>query len=129
MTLAPYRFVALRWQRRYVIVPVASIVRVEARDDRVCVVADRAYPHHATFAQVCTDLQRDGILRVHRSHAVNVAALCEVRPRAHGEFALTLRDGSVVVSGRSYRSVVEAVFALGQADAIGTALSADTVSI
>ena len=112
MTHPPYRFVALRWQRHYVIVPIASIVRVEARDDRVCVIADRPYPHHATFAAVCAQLERDGIVRVHRSHAVNVAAVREVRARAHGEFALTLREGSVVVSGRSYRDDVAAALGL-----------------
>jgi DNA-binding LytR/AlgR family response regulator len=107
MTAQPYRFLALRWQRRYVIVPVASILRIEARDDRVCIVAERPYPHEATFTAVCAQLERDGIVRVHRSHAINLAAVREVAPRPHGEFALALTDGSVIVSGRSYRCEVE----------------------
>jgi DNA-binding LytR/AlgR family response regulator len=106
----PYRFLALRWQRRYVIVPVSSIVRIEACDDRVTVVADRPYPHHETLASVCARVAGDGFVRVHRSHAVNASAVGHVHPRAHGEYLLAMRDGSTVVTGRSFRLAVELAF-------------------
>ena len=111
----PYRFLAVRWQRRFVIVPIASIVRIDACDDRVVVVAERSYPHHETLARVCARLAGDAVVRVHRSHAVNVDAIREARARRHGEYALALRDGSVIVSGRAWRDDVEAALRLAHA--------------
>jgi len=108
----PFRFLAVRWEHRFVILPVASIVRIEACDDRVRVFADRPYPHRETLARLCARLPSDTFLRVHRSHAVNIDAVLEVRLRHHGEYALVLRDGSVVVSGRNYRTAVESAFGL-----------------
>ena len=108
----PYRFLALRWQRRYLIVPVNSIVRIEACDDRVTVIAGRRYPHAETFARVCARVAGEGFVRVHRSHAVNAAAVSRVSPRAHGEYLLSMHDGSTVVSGRSFRLAVELAFGL-----------------
>jgi two-component system, LytTR family, response regulator len=106
------RVLAIRWESRFVIVPLASIVRIEACDDRVRVVADRTYPHRETLAGLCTRLPTETFLRVHRSHVVYIDAVREVRLRHHGEYALVLRDGSSVVSGRNYRAEVEATFGL-----------------
>ena len=103
---------AIRWQRRIVIVPIASIVRFEARDNHVLVYADRAYRHRETLTDLCARMPAATMLRVHRSHAVSVAAVRELRPRPHGEFVLALADGSTIVSGRVYRSTVEAAFNL-----------------
>ena len=103
---------AIHWQRRIVIVPLASIVRVEACDNHVLVYADRAYRHRETLTDLCARLPAGTMLRVHRSHAISVAAVRELRPRSHGEFVLSLADGSTIVSGRTYRSSVEAAFNL-----------------
>lgn len=110
--LPPFRFLAVRWEHRFVIVPLASIVRIEACDDRVRVIAERPYPHRESLSGLCARLPPDIFLRVHRSHAVNIHAVLEVRLRHHGEYALVLRDGSVVVSGRNYRAAVDAAFGL-----------------
>jgi DNA-binding LytR/AlgR family response regulator len=103
---------ALRWQRRIVIVPIASIVRIEACDDHVLVCADRFYRHRETLADLCARLPAATVLRVHRSHAINVAAVRELERRQHGEYALSLADGSRLVSGRAYRAAIETAFAL-----------------
>ena len=103
---------AIHWQRRIVIVPIASIVRLEACDNHVLVYADRAYRHRETLTDLCARLPAGTMLRVHRSHAISVATVRELRPRPHGEFVLSLADGSTIVSGRAYRSSVEAAFNL-----------------
>jgi DNA-binding LytR/AlgR family response regulator len=103
---------AIRWQRRIVILPIASIVRFEACDNHVLVYADRAYRHRETLTDLCARLPAGTMLRVHRSHAISVAAVRELRPRPHGEFLLSLADGSTIVSGRVYRSSIEAAFNL-----------------
>jgi two-component system, LytTR family, response regulator len=108
----PQERLAIRWQRRIVIVPIASIVRLEACDDHVLVCADRPYRHRETLTDLCARLPPGTMLRVHRSHAISVAAVRELHPRHHGEYALSLADGSTVVSGRAYRSAIEAAFDL-----------------
>ena len=109
---------AIRCERRIVIVPIASIVRLEASDNHVIVCADRPYRHPETLTDLCARLPAGTALRVHRSHAVNVAAVRELKPRHHGEYELLLRDGSVVMSGRHFRTQIEAAFGLLRAPCI-----------
>lgn len=104
--------IAIRWQRRIVIVPIASIVRLEACDNHVLVCADQIYRHRETLANLCAFLPEGTMLRVHRSHAISVGAVRELLPRPHGEYALVLRDGSVVITGRHFRVPVETAFGL-----------------
>lgn len=105
-------FLPVRWQARFVIVPFASIVRIDACDNHVTIVADRSYPHRSTLAALAARLPGDAFVQVHRSHVVNLAAVRELRARAHGEYLLGLRDGSSLVSGRSFRGKVESAFGL-----------------
>lgn len=105
---------AIRWQRRIVIVPIASIVRLEACDNHVLVCADRVYRHRETLTELCADLPEGTMLRVHRSHAISVEAVRELALRPHGEYALVLRDGSVVITGRHFRADVESAFGLSR---------------
>ena len=109
---------AIRLPGRYVIVPLASIVRIEACSERVCVVAERAYLHRETLSSLCARLPAHSFVRIHRSHAVNVGAIIEARARGHGEYALALRDGSAIVSGRRYRDAVEAALGLARERAV-----------
>ena len=103
---------AIRWQRRIVIVPIASIVRLEACDNHVLVWADRAYRHRETLTDLCGRLPAGSVLRVHRSHAVGVAAVRELKPGPHGEYLLAFADGTTILSGRAYRAAIESAFGL-----------------
>jgi len=109
-----YRFLAVRWQNRYAIVPLAEIVRIEAHCDRVRIHAGRTYAYRETLTGVCSRLPADTFVRVHRSHVVNVLFVRELRPRTHGEYLLSLADGTTLVSGRACRDVVEKAFGLRQ---------------
>lgn len=51
-------------------------------------------------------------LRVHRSFAVRLDRVREVETLRHGELALRLRTGAVVISGRRYRHQVRAALGL-----------------
>ena len=42
-------------------------------------------------------------LRVHRSTIINVNRIKELHPLFHGEYIITLQDGTQLNSGRSYR--------------------------
>jgi DNA-binding LytR/AlgR family response regulator len=116
--MTPQPFLAVRWQDRYVIVAHASIVRIEACNDRVRIYSDRVYPHRETLTALCTRLPRETFVRVHRSHVVNVYAVRAARARSHGEYVLELRDGSTVATGRNFRADVEDSLALAPTRAV-----------
>jgi two-component system LytT family response regulator len=46
-------------------------------------------------------------LRVHRSRIVNIASIKELSPLFHGEYCITLRDGTRLTSGRSYKDKLQ----------------------
>jgi two-component system LytT family response regulator len=109
----PYpSLLAVRSVGRVAIVCVAGIARIEAADNYVRLWADRPYLLRQTFARVMARLDPALFLRVHRSHAVNLQRVRELRPRHHGEYLLALVDGTEIVTGRSYRAAVQARFAL-----------------
>ena len=91
-------------------------MRIEACNERVTVVADRAYLNRETLSSLCARLPPNAFVRVHRSHAVSVAAIVEARHRGHGEYALRLRDGSTIVSWRSFRASIEALLGIAARD-------------
>jgi DNA-binding LytR/AlgR family response regulator len=97
---------------RVVIVPVQGIVRLEAEDNYVRIWADRPYLHKETLTGLVERFDQTRFVRVHRSHAVNVAFVRELRSHLHGEYTITLADGAQVVSGRSYRVQVQQAFGL-----------------
>lgn len=99
---------------RVVIVPAAAITRLEAQDNYVRIWAGRPYLRKETLTSLVGRLDPSLFLRVHRSHAVNLARVRELAPRPHGEFALLLDDGTRLLSGRSYRDAVRRAFGLGR---------------
>jgi two-component system LytT family response regulator len=110
---APYpRLIPVRSVGRVTIVHLRDIVRLEAADNYVRLWADRPYLVKQTFQRVVARLDPELFLRVHRSHAVNLQRVRELKPRHHGEYTLTLADGSEIVTGRSYRDPIQARFGL-----------------
>ncbi len=97
---------------RIVIVPTAEIRRFEAEDNYVRIWADRPYLHKDTLTHLLSALDPAVFVRIHRSHAVNVRCVRELRPQLHGEYVVILADGTAVTSGRSYRSQIQHAFGL-----------------
>jgi DNA-binding LytR/AlgR family response regulator len=109
--------IPVRSVHRIVIVPVETIVRLEAEDNYVRIWAERPFLHKETLTSLCSRLDPASFLRVHRSHAVNLNLVRELRPQLHGEYTIVLADGTSIVSGRSYRARIQQVFGLGKGDA------------
>ncbi len=109
---APVTRIAVKSVNRIVIVPIADIIRIEAEDNYVRLWADRPYLHKETLTALIARLPPLEFLRVHRSHAVNVRAVRELRPLSHGEYQIALTDGTELTSGRSYRALIQAMFGL-----------------
>ncbi len=106
--------IAVRSLNRLVIVPVATIVRLEAEDNYVRIWADRPYLHKDTLTALVAKLDPSQFLRVHRSHAVAIDAVRELHPQLHGEYLIVLTDGTEITSGRSYRAKIQDAFGLAR---------------
>jgi two-component system LytT family response regulator len=104
--------IAVRTLDRIVIVPVTDIVRIDAEDNYVRIHADRPYLHRETLAGICARLDPARFLRVHRSHAINIERVRELKPLSHGEYRIVLSDGGAITSARSYRAKVQAALGL-----------------
>lgn len=104
--------IAVRTLDRIVIVTVADIVRIDAEDNYVRIHADRPYLHRETLAGLCARLDPGRFLRVHRSHAINIERVRELKPLSHGEYRIVLSDGGAITSARSYRARVQAALGL-----------------
>ena len=104
--------IAVRSINRIVIVPVGEIVRLEAEDNYVRIWAERPYLHKETLTGLMQRLDPLAFLRIHRSHAVNIALVRELRPQLHGEYVVALADGTELTSGRSYRGRIQRAFGL-----------------
>jgi len=106
--------IAVRSLNRLVIVPVSSIIRLEAEDNYVRIWADRPYLHKDTLTALVAKLDPQRFLRVHRSHAVAIDAVRELHPQLHGEYLLVLADRTEITSGRSYKTKVQDAFGLAR---------------
>jgi two-component system LytT family response regulator len=104
--------IAVKSVGRIVIVPVADIVRLEAEDNYVRLWADRPYLHKETLTRLVQRLDPAAFLRLHRSHAVNIQAVRELKPLLHGEYLVVLANGTELTSGRSYRTAIQQAFGL-----------------
>ncbi|MEP7063265.1 MAG: LytTR family DNA-binding domain-containing protein [Betaproteobacteria bacterium] len=104
--------IAVRTLDRIVIVPVSDIVRIDAEDNYVRIHAGRAYLHRETLAGLVARLDPSRFLRVHRSHAINVDRVRELKPLVHGEYRIVMADGSSITSARSCRARIQAALGL-----------------
>ena len=83
---------------------VEEIDWVEAADTYVRLhVGGKSHLIRGTMGGLEARLDPARFLRVHRSTIINVARIKELHPLFHGEYVITLRDGTQLNSGRSYR--------------------------
>ena len=105
--------IAVKSVNRIVIVQVERIVRLEAEDNYVRLWADAPYLHKETLTRLVGMLDPAEFLRIHRSHAVNIRSVRELRPLLHGEYLVVLTNGTELTSGRSFRAAIQKAFGLG----------------
>lgn len=93
---------------RLYFVPTAQVQYLEATANYVTVHAQGA-PHvlRATLSQLERQLDPGLFLRVHRSLIVNMQQVKELHPWTHGEYLLTLHDGTHLSSSRGYSNVLQ----------------------
>ncbi|MES3035627.1 MAG: LytTR family DNA-binding domain-containing protein [Gemmatimonadota bacterium] len=88
-------------------VPVASVERVEADGNYVSLVTTgRRHLMRESLQVLESRLDPTEFVRVHRSHLVRIDRIRRLEPCGHGEYELTLIDGTRLTSSRSYREQV-----------------------
>ncbi|HEU4665991.1 MAG TPA: LytTR family DNA-binding domain-containing protein [Dokdonella sp.] len=91
------------------IVPIADVQRLSASGNYVNVhTLERCHLVRATLSRLAQRLDPGEFLRVHRSHLVRADFIATTAPRAHGDLALTLRDGTELQLSRRYRALLPA---------------------
>jgi DNA-binding LytR/AlgR family response regulator len=86
------------------LIPVATqeLVRLSADDDLVVLhVRGRQLSLSETLGALMERLDERQFLRVHRSHAVNLAFVAALEPRDANRLSVRMRDGSVVPASRA----------------------------
>lgn len=84
-------------------VPTAQVQYLAAAANYVTVHAQtEQHVLRTTLGQLEQQLDPAQFLRIHRSFIVNMQQVKELRPWAHGEYLLTLHDGTHLSSSRSY---------------------------
>jgi two-component system LytT family response regulator len=107
----PERLV-VRSDGRALLLRTREIDWVEADDNNVIIyILGRRLRVRETLAHVQQRLASDDFVQVHRSAVVNANRVAEVRASPHGEYVVTLANGSQVRTGRRYRDAVRALVA------------------
>jgi two-component system LytT family response regulator len=83
---------------------------IEADGDYVRIHVGKAtHVIRETITEVLAKLPQARFVRVHRSIVVNTERIREVQPWFKGDYVLILNDGTKLRSGRTYRTVVQAL--------------------
>jgi len=93
---------------------VARLVRVSDIDwieaDGIYVmlhVGGKALLYRSALTQLAASLDPNRFIRVHRSAIINIDSVVQLDAVSHGEFDVTLKDGSVTRISRTYRALLE----------------------
>jgi hypothetical protein len=98
------RRIPLRTDGRVVLVDLDAIDHVGVEGNYVLVhVGAHVHRVRETLSGFEARLPTSRFLRIHRSALVNVDRIREVQPWFHGDYAVVLRDGTQLISGRTYR--------------------------
>ena len=89
-------------------VDVEDIDWIEAADTYVRLhVRRESHLVRGTMSGLEAKLDPHKFLRIHRSVIINLSRVKELQPLFHGEYAVKLRDGTQLTSGRSYRDKLQ----------------------
>ena len=87
---------------------VAEVDWVEAAGVYVYLHVDsKTHLYRSSVTQLLQRLDPRQFVRIHRSAAVNVARIRELRTRSHGDFTVVLKSGGELTMSRGYRANLE----------------------
>lgn len=98
----------VRERDRVVVLDVDDVDRFEAAGDYVAVhVGGRSHLIDDTMKSLEAELDPDRFVRIHRSHIVRVDRIRELQPFFHGDYVVTLEDGTELRLSRTRREALE----------------------
>ena len=101
---------AVRSAGKTVFVDVEDIQWVKAAENYVELhAASKVHLLHVTLNTLEKSLDPASFMRIHRSLIVNVKCIKELQPAFHGEYVITLQNGTQLQSGRVYHERVKAL--------------------
>ena len=99
--------IAVRRGGAFVFLPVDDIDWIEAADNYVRIHAGGArYLIRDTISGFADRLDPRRFVRIHRRTVVSIARVRQMQPLFHGEYLVTLADGTELRSGRTYCRVM-----------------------
>ena len=105
----PARFLVRSAQRMY-FVRTEDVDWVDAAGNYVRLhAAGRAHLVRATMKALETRLDPERFVRIHRSAIVNIECVTQIEPYVHGEYVVTLRDGTKLTSSRAHSAHLRAL--------------------
>jgi two-component system, LytTR family, response regulator len=105
-----HRFAA-RSGNKLNLVPVEGVDWIDAAGNYARLhVGGRTHLVRETMTELESRLDPKRFVRVHRSIIVNVERVITVEPYAHGEYVLTIRDGTRLTSSRTYSARLRALW-------------------
>ena len=115
--LAMIRRIPVRLGPRILFVDIPDIDYVQADGNYVRLhTRSKSYLVRETLNAFEERLRPYGFLRIHRSTIVHGERIAEVEPLFHGEYAVKLKDGTKLRSGRSYRDQLRVALHLEHQD-------------
>jgi len=69
----------------------------------------RAHLHRDTMKALETRLDPQRFVRIHRSAIVNIDRIAQIEPYVHGEYVVTMRDGTRLTSSRAHSAGLRAL--------------------
>lgn len=95
---------AVRTEGRIVFLRASEIIRIEADDDHVMLhLVSGQLTLRDTLAAIAARLDPAAFVRVNRSTLVQFDQIRELQPALHGDYTITLRDGTKLPLSRSLR--------------------------
>ena len=106
--------IVLKDRGRVRLLPVKDVVWIAAEGAyvRLHTAQRTSHLHRALLGEMEAALDPRQFVRIHRSAMVNLDWVEELQPESHGEFAVVLKDRSVVRLSRTHRAALQAL--LGQ---------------
>jgi len=103
---------AVRSGESTIFVPVNEVDRIEAFQNYVRLhVGSATYLLHVPMNTLEGVLDSNRFLRIHRSHIVNLRRIAQLWPITHGQYAVELRSGQRLQSGRTYNERIRRALA------------------
>ncbi len=96
--------IAVKEGEKITFLQVESIDWIEAADNYICIhVGKRTFLLRSKLGDIEKQLSPKHFMRIHRSRIVNIERIHEMQPQGSGDCILILKDGTHLISSRTYR--------------------------